>query len=46
MVLYMTNIVEVCYTESASYTVDKFLSEIGGTAGLFLGTSQLCWRQK
>jgi len=42
MVLYMTNIVEVCYTESASYTVDKFLSEIGGTAGLFLGTSQLC----
>ena len=37
MVLYMSNTVEVCYTETPEYTHDKFLSDVGGTAGLILG---------
>ena len=37
MVLYMTNIIEVSYTETPTYTLEKFLSDVGGNAGLILG---------
>ena len=32
-----TNIIEVCYTETPEYTLENFLSDVGGTAGLILG---------
>ena len=34
-----TNIIEVCYTETPEYTLDNFLSDVGGTAGLILGNA-------
>lgn len=39
MVIYMTEVEEVCYTEVAEYGIENFLSDVGGTAGLILGMS-------
>ena len=39
MVLYMTEVDEVVYTETPEYGIDSFLSDVGGTAGLILGMS-------
>ena len=39
MVIYMTEVDEVCYTEVAEYGIENFLSDVGGTAGLILGMS-------
>ena len=39
MVIYMTDVEEVCYTEVPEYTREDFLSDIGGSAGLILGMS-------
>ena len=33
MVLYMTEVDEVVYTETPEYGMDSFLSDVGGTAG-------------
>ena len=39
MVLYMTEVDEVVYTQTPEYGLDLLLSDVGGTAGLILGMS-------
>ena len=39
MVLYMTEVEEVCYTETPEYTLENYLSDVGGATGLILGMS-------
>ena len=39
MVLYMTEVEEVMFVETPEYTLENYLSDVGGAAGLILGMS-------
>lgn len=39
MVLYMTEVEEVMFEETPEYTLENYLSDVGGAAGLILGMS-------
>ena len=38
-VLYMTEVEEVMFEETPEYTLENYLSDVGGAAGLILGMS-------
>ena len=37
MVLYMTDVQEVVVEETPEYTLENYMSDVGGAAGLILG---------
>ena len=39
VVVYLAEVNEVTHLEVAQYTVEQFLSDVGGAAGLFMGMS-------
>ena len=39
VVVYLAEVNEVTHLEVAQYTIEQFLSDVGGAAGLFMGMS-------
>lgn len=39
VVVYLAEVNEVTHLEVAQYTIEQFLSDVGGAAGLFMGLS-------
>ena len=39
VVVYLAEVNEVTHLEVAQYTIEQFLSDVGGAAGLFIGMS-------